>query len=113
MSGDKRNPGSLLEKRLADPKYRRRFEKAHYLFEIEVQIRNALERKGWTFEDLAKALGTQKSNISRDLNGGLRSASLSRIVRIGEVLGLSFHGLFIPKKKDKEFSKKLPALIAS
>ena len=102
----------LLERELEDPRVRARFEREYHLFTIEVQILNALEDKGWTFKDLADAMGTHKSNISRDLNGGLRSASLSRIVRMGEVLGLTFHGIFIPKKKDKAFSRKLPALLA-
>ena len=70
----------LLARKMEDPAYRKRHEESYELFKLEVQLLNALERKHWTYSDLAKVMGTQKSAISRDLKGrGLRMASMDRI----------------------------------
>lgn len=104
---------SQLSRDLEDPEYRRRFEADYESFKLEVQFLLALERKHWSYSDLAKAMGTQKSHISRDLKGGgLASASMSRITKMAEVLGLKFYPLCIPEKRMKEalpFIRKLAA----
>src|SRR5258707_582487 len=88
-----------LNRELQDPAYRARFEKEYAVFRLEMQILVAMEKRGWTYSDLAKAVGTSKGNISRDLAGGkINSATVPRLVRIGEALGLRFLPLFIPEK---------------
>ena len=104
----------LLDRKLADPVYRRRFERAYAAFELEVQILNALEKKGWSYNDLAKAMHTSKGNISRDLSAGkINSATVSRIVRIGQALGMVFLPLFIPRQREKEVLAKLQELVVA
>jgi transcriptional regulator with XRE-family HTH domain len=91
---------SQLERALEDPEYRKRFERGYEAFKVEVQLLLALERKHWSYSDLARAVGTQKSHISRDLKGGgLASASISRIARMAEALGLRFLPLCLPEDK--------------
>ena len=103
---------SLLERKLENPAYRKRFEKGYAAFELEVQILNALEEKGWTFDDLARRIGTNKSNISRDLSaGGIKSARVSRLARMGEALGLRFVPLFIPQSREKEVFNKIHRIV--
>jgi len=105
---------SMSEKQLAeDPEFRRLHEEGQPGFELEVQLINAMEAKDWTYEDLAKAVGTQKSNISRDLNGGINSATVSRLVKIADALGLRFVPLFILKNAEKEAVPKLRKLVAA
>lgn len=103
-----------LNRKLLDPVYRARFEKEYALFQLEVQILLAMEKRGWTYADLAKAVGTSKSNISRDLSGGgINSATVSRLVRIGEALGLRFLPVFVPEKRAANVAPKIRELIAA
>lgn len=102
----------LLERKLENAHDRQRFEAGYAAFTLEVQILQALEKKHWTYEDLAKALHTQKSNISRDLGAGkINSATVSRLAKIGEALGLKFLPLFISEKQEKTILPKLQALV--
>jgi transcriptional regulator with XRE-family HTH domain len=103
-----------LNKKLEDPKYREEFEQGYEIFKLEVQILNALEDKGWTYEDLAKAVGTSKQNIWRDLkNGGLHKASMDRVAKIAEVLGLRMHAILISQKNEKKLLPKLQRMLAA
>ena len=103
-----------LNKRLEDPKFREKFEQGYDVFKLEVQILNALEDKDWTYEDLAKAVGTSKQNIWRDLkNGGLHKASLDRVNKIAEVLDLRMHAILISRKKEKWILPRLHRLLAA
>lgn len=94
---------SQLARDLEKPEYRKRFEADYEALKLEVQLLLALERKHWSYSDLARAVGTQKSHISRDLKGGgLGSASISRITKMAEALGLRFFPLCISEKKIKQ-----------
>jgi DNA-binding phage protein len=67
-----------------------------------------MEDKGWTYEDLAKAAGSSRQNIWRDLkNGGLHKASLDRVARIAKALGLHMHIILLTRIQEKEM---LPVL---
>lgn len=102
----------LLNRKLEDPVFRKRFEQGYAAFQLEVQILTAMEKKGWSLTDLAKALHTQKSNISRDLMaGGINSASVSRLAKIGAVLGLQFLPLFVPVQDGKSLIPKIQKLV--
>ena len=105
---------SQLERDLENPEYRKRFETDYEAFKLEVQLLLALEKKHWTYSDLARAVGTQKSHISRDLKGGgLGSASISRIAKIAEALGLKFFPLCISEKKIKQALPVIKKLVAA
>jgi transcriptional regulator with XRE-family HTH domain len=98
----------LLERKMADPTYRKRHEESYALFRIEVQLLNALEKKHWTYDDLAKVMHTQKSGISRDLKGGgLQSASMARVARMAEALGLRLFSFCVA---EKNASRVIPAI---
>jgi transcriptional regulator with XRE-family HTH domain len=97
----------LLARKMEDPAYRKRFEESYELFKLEVKLLNALERKHWSYSDLARAVGTNKSQISRDLNGGLGTASIGRVSKMADALGLRFIPLCLPKEKMK---RALPIL---
>lgn len=98
----------MLAKKMEDPNYRRRHEESYELLTLEIQLLNALERKRWTYADLARAMHTQKSAISRDLKGGgLRAASMARVARMAEVLGLRLFSFCVA---EKEANRVLPIL---
>lgn len=98
---------NLIERKLRDPQHDVRYA----AFMLEVQILLALEDKGWTFARLAKAVGTSKGNISRDLNGGLSKASYSRICKIVHALGLKLIPLCIPKEHEDFVLPKIRDMI--
>ena len=103
----------LLERKLENPVYRTRFERQYPAFVLEVQILKALEEKGWTFEDLARKLHTKKNNVSRDLSaGGIRSATIKRLSRMAEALGMEFLPLLIPPRLEGKVLPKLRQLFA-
>ena len=103
-----------LNRQLLDPVYRERFEKEYALFKIEVQILLAMEKRGWNYADLARAVGTSKGNISRDISGGrINSATVKRLTRIADALGLRFLPLFVPKKIDAKLEANIYGLIAA
>jgi len=104
---------SLFEKKMADRKFHETFEKEYPVFELEVQVLNAMEKKGWTFSQLAKAMGTARSNISRDLSaGGIQSATISRIAKMAKSLDCEFVPLLVPRGKENKIISKIQELIA-
>ena len=97
---NKEKPRGLLARKSEDYSYRKRHEESYELLKLEVQFLNALERKHWTYADLARAMHTQKSAVSRDLKGGgLRSASLARVGKMAEVLGLRLFSFCVAEDK--------------
>ena len=101
---NKEKPRGLLARKMQDPAYRKRHEKSYELLKLEVQLLNALEKKHWTYADLARVMHTQKSAISRDLKGGgLRSASMSRVSKMAEALGLRFFSFCVPENKASQY----------
>ena len=110
----KPKPKGLLARKMQDPAYRKRHEESYELFKLEVQFLNALERKHWTYSDLAKVMGTQKSAISRDLKGrGLGSASMDRIAKMAEALGLKFFPFCVAENKAKQALPVIQKLLAA
>jgi hypothetical protein len=103
---------SLLERKLENLEYRKRHEERYEAFKLEVQILNALQKKGWSYTDLAQAINTHKSNISRDLKGGgILSATFSRISRIAEALEMKLIALLIPKEEEQFILPRIGELV--
>ena len=101
----------LLERKLEDPEYRQRFDAQYESFKLEAQILSALEKKGWTYDQLAEKTQTKKSNISRDLRaGGIYSASISRVSKIAAALGMKLITLLVPKESASIFLNRVEEL---
>lgn len=104
---------SLFEKEMQKPSFRKKFEKGYPFFKIEVQLSNELEKRGITYSEFARAVGTQKGNISRDLKaGGIEHATLNRIKRMAEVLNCLFIPLIIPKKIEDRVLPRIAELLS-
>jgi len=109
-----RKTKGLLARKMEDPAYRKRHEESYELFRLEVQFLNALERKHWTYADLAKVMHTQKSGISRDLKGGgLQSASIARVAKMAEALGLRFFSFCVAEEKADQILPVITRLAAA
>ena len=99
---------------MEDPSYRKRHEESYELFKLEVQFLNALEKKHWTYGDLAKVMNTHKSGISRDLKGGgLKFASMARVAKMAEALGLKLFSFCVAEKKAKLVLPVIRKLVAA
>ena len=102
----------LIERKMENPGYRARFERNYPAFILEVQILRAMEKKGWTYARMAKAMHTSTSNISRDLSaGGIRTANIPRLSRMAEVLGMEFVPLMVEQKREMEVLAKIQKLV--
>jgi len=100
----KHNFKTISDREMENPDFRKRFEETWPAFQLEVRLLKALESKHWSYSDLARVMGTQKSGISRDLkSGGLRSASIARVAKMAEALGLLFFPLCISAREAKRF----------
>ena len=111
---NKRKFKSLIDREMENPKFRKLFEQEYEALKLEIQILTALERQELTYSDLAKALHTSKSNISRDLKGGgISTATLARVFKIAEAIGMRFIPLLVPKKKEKNILPKIQRLLAA
>jgi transcriptional regulator with XRE-family HTH domain len=104
----------MLNQKLEDPKYRAEFERRQRFFKLEVQILLALEERGWSYEDLARASGIHRQNIRRDLkNGGLHKASLDRVARYAEALGLHIYHLLLSPRQERKLLPRLQKSLAA
>ncbi|MBK8872231.1 MAG: helix-turn-helix transcriptional regulator [Elusimicrobia bacterium] len=102
-----------LNRKLEKTQERVAFGIRKHFFQLEVQILLALEDRGWSYEDLAKATGIRRQNIWRDLkNGGLHKASLDRVSRYAEALGLHAYYFLLNTKQEKEILPRLERALA-
>src|SRR5579864_7091321 len=105
---------SLFDREMENPEFRRKFQEEYELFKLEVQLQRALEQSGLTYEQLAQAINSHKSNISRDLKGGgISSATLGRIRKLADALGMTFIPLLIAKKNLPRVLPQLQKLMAA
>ncbi len=105
---------SLFDREMENPEFRREFEKEYRVFKLDVQLLTALEQSGLTYEQLAQAISSHKSNISRDFKGGgINSASLNRIRKLADALGMTFIPLLVAKKNLPRILPQLEKLMAA
>lgn len=71
---------------LKDEEFKKEYEKLRPRYEAIQQIIEARKEQNMTQAELAKRIGTQKSNISR-LESGNYNPTLDLLVRIAEALG--------------------------
>ena len=77
---------SLKEELLEDEEFKVEYDKLKPRYEVISQIIEARKEKNMTQEDLAKKVGTQKSNISR-LESGNYNPSLDLLIKVARCLG--------------------------
>ena len=91
---------SLFEKEMEKKHFKENFKREYQELKLENQILLEMEAQGLTYEKFAKKIGSSKGNISRDLKGrGLQKATIDRIVRMAQALGLEFIPLLLPKDR--------------
>jgi len=77
---------TIKEKLLEDEEFKYEYEKLKPRYEIISQIIEVRSEKNITQEELAKMVGTQKSNISR-LESGTYNPSLDFLIKVAKCLG--------------------------
>lgn len=102
---------TLFEKEMEKSHFKENFEREYQEFQLEVQLLQALEDQGLTYEKFAEKIGSSKGNVARDLKTvGLKKATLDRVVRMAQALNLEFIPLLLPKGR-KQRKKKLAELL--
>ncbi len=76
----------IKEKLLKEEEFKYEYEKLKPRYEVISQIIEARSEQNITQEELAKMVGTQKSNISR-LESGTYNPSLDFLIKIAKCLG--------------------------
>ena len=62
------------------------------LEELPTALSRARVARGWTQKELAQALGVSEQQVQKDERGGYERASLARLRRVAEALGLQVTG---------------------
>jgi HTH-type transcriptional regulator / antitoxin HigA len=65
---------------------------ASVLDDLPTALTRARIARGWTQRDLANTLGTTEQQVQKDERGGYAKASLARLRRVAEVLGMRLSG---------------------
>lgn len=77
---------SIKSELMLDEKVKKEYEKLQPRYEVISQIIDARKEQNMTQSDLAKRIGTQKSNISR-LESGNYNPSLDFLIKVAHALG--------------------------
>ncbi len=77
---------SFKKQLMADAQFAEEYERLRPRYEVISQIIEARKENNMTQEDLAKKIGTQKSNISR-LESGNYNPSLDFLIKVANALG--------------------------
>src|SRR5688572_8789851 len=87
---------SLFDREMEKPGFRDKYLQEQETFQLELQILQALEEQGLTYEEFAARIGTSKGNVSRDLKiRGLGKASIERLKKMADALGMEFVPLML------------------
>ncbi len=106
-------PKSLFERQMGKKHFQENYEREYQELQLEVQFLLALEEQGLTYEKFAKKIGSSKGNVSRDFKGrGLQKATIDRLIKMAQALGLEFLPLLLPRDR-RSRRKKLEELLAA
>ncbi|MGE5417090.1 MAG: helix-turn-helix domain-containing protein [Acidobacteriota bacterium] len=81
---------------IKDPQFAKEWAESEPEYQITRQIIALRIEKGWTQEQLAKALGTKQSTIAR-IEKGNQNITLQTLTRIAEVLDARVRIDFLPQ----------------
>ncbi|MBV8370266.1 MAG: XRE family transcriptional regulator [Candidatus Eremiobacteraeota bacterium] len=95
----KRGGTTLLERTMRDPGRAARIEELTKAADIEQIVQSIMAAQHISAAELARRLDAKPPQISRDLHGGLRKATLARLVMIAEALGYDFVPALVPRNK--------------
>jgi predicted XRE-type DNA-binding protein len=103
---------TLVERIRRDPVRAARIDRELLAISLEDQIFRIMKKSKITATELAKKLKVPKSQISRDLNGGLSKARLGRLHQIAAALNHDLVAVVVPHDLTKARKKKLSQLIS-
>ena len=90
--------GTTLSERIRkDPARAYRIDRLVSMASVEYALQEIMEAEKVNAAELARRIKVKPPQISRDLHGGLRKATLSRLVVLGRALDCEFIPMFIRK----------------
>ena len=110
----KRGGSTLIDRAMRDPKRAVRIEQLTKAADIEQMVQTIMASQHMSAAELARRINAKPPQVSRDLHGGLRRATLARLAIIAEALGYEFVPALVPRKqtnKRKRFFEAYRALL--
>ena len=101
----KRGGTTLLQRAVADPKRAARIDKLARAADIEQMVQAIMASQRVNAAELARRLNAKPPQISRDLHGGLRKATLARLAVIAEALDYDFVPALVPRADSSQRDK--------
>ncbi|MBI2939376.1 MAG: helix-turn-helix domain-containing protein [Chloroflexi bacterium] len=95
---EKTNFDRYLERRLANPAFRQRFEVAERAWDLALQLAALRRARGLTQQQVADLLGTKQQAIARLEDPSYTGHSLSMVRRYAEALGATIDVVVVPKE---------------
>jgi transcriptional regulator with XRE-family HTH domain len=90
---------------MRDPKRAARIEHLTKVADIEQMVQAIMESQQITAAELARRINAKPPQISRDLHGGLRRATIARLAVIAEALGYEFVPALVPRRQSSKRKK--------
>lgn len=87
---------AILDKNMKDPEFRKEYEALEIEYAIKSIILQARKEKNMTQEQLSKATGIDRADISK-LERGEGNPTVSSLERLAEGLGMKLRLQFIPQ----------------
>jgi len=101
----KRGGSTLLERAMRDPQRAARIDRLARAADVEQMVQAIMASQQVSAAELARRMNAKPPQVSRDLHGGLRRATLSRLAIIAEALGYEFVPVLVPRKQSAERKK--------
>lgn len=99
---------------MRDPERAARIDQFAKAADVEQMVQAAMVSQDVTAAELARRINAKPPQVSRDLHGGLRRATLARLAIIAEALGYEFVPVLVPRKDSAQrdqFFKAYRALL--
>ena len=95
----KRGGTTLLKRTMRDPARAAHINELVRVADIEQIVQLIMAAQNISAAELARRIDAKPPQISRDLHGGLRKASLARLVMIAEALDCDFVPALVPRNE--------------
>ncbi|HTD35107.1 MAG TPA: helix-turn-helix transcriptional regulator [Candidatus Elarobacter sp.] len=90
---------------MRDPQRAARIDRLARAADVEQMVQAIMASQQVSAAELARRMNAKPPQVSRDLHGGLRRATLSRLAIIAEALGYEFVPVLVPRKQSAERKK--------
>lgn len=111
VMGESSNFDRYLERKLADPDFRARFEKASRAWDVALQLAALRRARGLTQRQVAEMLGTHQQAIARLEDPSYGNQSLAMVRRYAAALDASIDVVVVPNEQAAQYDAERKPLL--